>query len=148
LTAFADSSALVKLYAEEEGSKDVADLGAPLAVSLLARVEVPAAIWRKRRMGELSDSDAGILVDAFEADWFGSPGREPRFLVVGTVPEVLEEAARLVAVHGLRAYDGVQLASALATHRADPACDTLAAFDGVLRSAAVTESLRLVPRST
>lgn len=148
MTAFADSSALVKLYAEEEGSEQVAALGVPLVVSLLARVEVPAAIWRKRRLGELSDSDAGILVCAFEADWFGSPRRQPRFLVVGAVPEVLEEAARLVAVHGLRAYDGVQLASALAAHRADSACDTLSAFDGALRSSAATEGLRLVPRST
>lgn len=145
MSAFADSSALVKLYADEDDSDSIQALAAPLVVSALARVEVPAAIWRKRRLGELDDADAATLVDAFEADWFGSPGRGPRFLVVDARPQLLDGAARLIAVHALRAYQGVQLASALAARSADPSCDTFTVFDGALRRAAITEGLQLVP---
>lgn len=73
MTAFADSSALVKLHADEAGSADVR--GFPvMVVSALARVEVPAALWRKSRTGELSARDAGIFCAAFEADWFDEQG--------------------------------------------------------------------------
>jgi predicted nucleic acid-binding protein len=53
LSTFADSSALVKLYADEVGHEQVRGL-VSVAVAQLARVEVPAALWRKQRMGELS----------------------------------------------------------------------------------------------
>lgn len=106
----------------------------PLAVSALARVEVPAALWRKHRIGELSADDARILSDAFAADCAGAPAR---FSSVAVGARVLERAARLVAVHALRAYDAVQLASALAAREAEPSCATFACFDeGLLRAAA------------
>jgi hypothetical protein len=57
VSVFADSSALVKLYADEPGHEQVRNPGL-LLVSQLARVEVPAAIWRKHRMGELSPDDS------------------------------------------------------------------------------------------
>jgi hypothetical protein len=41
-----------------------------LVVSCLARVEVPAAIWRKRRLGELSEKDARLLTGEFAADYY------------------------------------------------------------------------------
>ena len=44
MIVFADSSALVKLYADEPDHKLVREQGS-LVVSTLARVEVPAAIW-------------------------------------------------------------------------------------------------------
>ncbi|MBA2751944.1 MAG: VapC toxin family PIN domain ribonuclease, partial [Actinobacteria bacterium] len=42
----------MKLYADEEDSSAVRVLTV-VVVSCLARVEVPAAIWRKHRIGEL-----------------------------------------------------------------------------------------------
>lgn len=59
VAAFADSSAVVKLYAEEPGADLVRDLPL-LVVSQAARVEVPAALWRKHRMGELPAADAAV----------------------------------------------------------------------------------------
>lgn len=58
---------------------------------------------------------------------------------------VLEAAARLCAVHGLRAYDAVQLASALAVRDAVPECRTFAAFDRQLRAAAAAEGFTPAP---
>lgn len=43
---------------------------------------------------------------------------------------VLEDAARLVATHALRAYDAVQLASARAARQADAGLRTAAANEG------------------
>ncbi len=109
-------------------------------MSALARVEVPAALWRKRRVRELSAQQAGHLVREFEADLLGTPSEPPRFAVVRPTSAVLDAAAQLVAAHGLRAYDGVQLASALAAEDSHFAC-----FDSDLRVAAAAEGFELVP---
>lgn len=144
MIVFADSSALVKLYADEQDHQLIRGQDS-LVVSALARVEVPAAIWRKHRMGELDAVNAGILVAAFEADYHGSAQDRPRFGVVAVTGPVLDTASRLVGVHVLRAYDAVQLASAKAAADAIPDCRTVAAFDGTLRTAAAKEGFALVP---
>ena len=144
MSIFADSSALVKLYADEEGYAHVRGL-VSIAVTELARVEVPAALWRKQRMGELSAEDARLLTADFEADFFGTDSEPPRFAAVAATGSLLDEAARLCASRGLRAYDAVQLSSALAVHRVDESCTEFAAFDLGLRTAAAAEGLGLVP---
>ena len=146
MSTFADSSALVKLYADEAGYQRVRSMTST-AVAQLARVEVPAALWRKQRMGELSANDARLLTADFEADFFGTDSEQPRFAAVAATERVLDEAARLCASHGLRAYDAVQLSSALAVRRVDGSCRTFAAFDRSLRTAAATEGFQLLPSS-
>jgi len=144
MTTFADSSALVKLYADEPGHEAVRGM-VGLIVSQLARVEVPAALWRKVRTGELAPVDAGILVAEFEADYYGTAEEPPRFAALMPDIAVLDAAARFAATHALRAYDAVQLASARAAATADPTCATFAAFDEQLRAAAAAEGFRLMP---
>lgn len=138
MSAFADSSALVKLYADEAGSADVRS-HATLIVSALARVEVPAALWRKARTGALDAADAALLTRAFHTDRTGVGDRPPRFSAVSMTSEVLDRAARLVAVHPLRAHDAVQLASAIAAREADPACTRMLVMDHQLTRAATAE---------
>ena len=144
MTVFADSSALVKLYADEPGHERVRELST-LVVSQLARVEVPSAIWHKQRLGELDAGTARLLTSAFEADWAGTEEEPPRFSAVTATAAVLKSAARLCAVHGLRAYDAVQMACALAARDVVPECRTFAAFDRHLRAAAAAEGFDLVP---
>ncbi len=146
MSVFADSSALVKLYADEDGHDSIRGLEA-VAVAQIARVEVPAALWRKQRLGELAAEDAQVLTAQFEADYFGAEQEPPRFAPVATASHVLDRAAQLCATHGLRAYDGVQLSSALAARAADHTCTTLAAFDTSLRRAAAAEGFDLIPAS-
>jgi uncharacterized protein len=144
MTYFADSSALVKLYADEAGHEHVRQLDA-LVVAQIARVEVPAALWRKQRMGELA-SDAVVVLNAqFEYDWFGTDDEPRRFEPVRMTALVLEEAARLAGVHGLRAYDAVQLATAVAVRAADPSITRFVAFDKDLRGAAGVEGFTVEP---
>lgn len=117
MTVFADSSALVKLYADEPEHDVIRGLGA-MAVSCLARVEVPGAIWRKHRRRELSAEQADVLMAAYEADYLGSDGRRDSSSSVSFPTS--DAAARLAVTHRLRTYGAVQLASARAVRdRAD-----------------------------
>lgn len=147
MTVFADSAALVTLYAAQRAGEDLAGRPA-VVVGEPARVEVPAALWRRHRLGELDLAATQVLTDDFEADYFGTEDDPPRFAAVAVTPAVLDEAARLCATHGLRAYDAVQLSSALAARCVDSACASLAAYDGALRRAAAAEGFRLVPERT
>lgn len=144
MPCFADSSALVKLYADEPGHEIVRALDR-ITVAQITRVEVPAAVWRKHRTGELDAGSAAVLVAQFEADWFGTDDQPRRFEPVRMTALVLEDAARLAGVHGLRAYDAVQLATARAVRVADPDTTLLAAFDRSLRNAAAVEGFTLTP---
>lgn len=142
MTCFVDASALVKRYADEAGSEVVRTLVPPLVISALSGVEVPAAIWRKHRAGELSAAHASVLHRAFETDWRGG---DPGFVVVDLASPVLDSAARCVAVHDLRAGDAIQLACALAVRDVVPDVERLVAFDGRLRAAARAEGFTVVP---
>ena len=134
----------MKLYADEEHHAEVRALAdsSGFVVSLLARVEVAAAIWRKVRMGDLRAGSAAVRVAAFEADFFGAESFPSRFAVVGLGTAVLDDAARMVGTHGLRAYDAMQLAAARAA-AADPDLRTFAAFDHTLSRAAAVEGFTL-----
>ena len=135
---------MVKLYADEPGSREVRSLKG-LAVSVLARVEVTAAFWRMHRSGELSAVQARVLSQAFEADLWGGT-REPRFIVMAVTEQVLDDAVAAVATHGLRAYDAVQLASAIGVRMHDPACSTFVSFDRKLQDAAASSGFAVLPR--
>lgn len=138
MTVFADSSAVVKRYADEPGAEIVRELPL-LVVSTLARVEVTAALWRKVRTGQLAEADAALLAEVFTAEW-----HTDLFVAVDAGVGIVDDATSVVARHGLRAYDGMQLASALAARRADPDVDTIACFDVELASAAAREGFRLL----
>lgn len=144
MSTFADSSAVVKLYTDEAGHEIMAAIPA-LVIARIARIEVVAALWRKQRMGELSADAARLLTDEFELDYFGNGETAPRFAVVAEAATVLDEAVRMTRVHGLRAYDAVQLAAAHTARTVDSRCRTFAAFDKQLREAAAAEGFTLAP---
>lgn len=139
-----DSSALVKLYADEPGHEVVRAV--PTAVvAQTARFEVVAAIWAKHRMGELSRVDAAVLAAAFEADYHGTATDPSRFVVVPTTAKVLETAARIVRTRAVRARDSLWLAAAVLAVSADPECREFVSYNDQLRSAAFAEGFTLVP---
>jgi predicted nucleic acid-binding protein len=134
----------VKLYANEVGHRAIRALDS-LVVSALARVEVPSALWRKVRSGELEDAAASTLVNVFELDFHGDLHSSSRFTIVAPTEPVLVAGAREAARHALRAYDAVQLASALAVRELDPRCNHFACFDTELRRAASRAGFVLLP---
>ena len=129
----------------EDGYEQVRRLPAPLLVSALARVEVTAALWRKQRTREVNLDDALLLIRAFAADYSGTPDDPPRFRTVEINTAIVARAAELTGTHGLRAYDAVQLASALAVRAVDKSCTMLAGFDRDLIRAAAAEGFEILP---
>lgn len=140
MSAFWDSSALVKLYADEDGAAEARAWSGPIVVSALTLAEVVAAIWGKVVRSELDGADAETLDDAFIADV-----RRGRFAVMPVADTVVARSLSCVRRHKLRAADAVQLASALLAREADPEADTMAVFDQRLRAAARAEGLELLP---
>lgn len=137
MTAFADSSAIVKLYVDEVGSNLVRSWPGPLMVAGVTATEVAAALWRKHRVGELLASQARLLVETAQADLHGSTDEVPMLPIVVS-PRIVDHATELVARHPLRAYDAIQLATALAVREVASVGEFLA-FDRDLCSAAARE---------
>lgn len=147
MTVFEDASAIVTRYASEPGRQDV-PRESVVVVSAVSRVEVGSAIWRKQRIGELSPDQARVLVDAFLADLgSGQPstGVAVTYLTVAVGTELLDTAVALCGVHGLRAYDAVQLASAMRARAADPSVSEFVTYDLTLHRAAAVEGFRVNP---
>lgn len=69
---YLDTSALAKLYLEEEGSDQVrewAGAAEALATSRVALAELAAAIARRRREGDLTDDESEAIRSAMTDDW-------------------------------------------------------------------------------
>lgn len=133
---YLDTSALLKLYAEERGTPDVRAAVARasiVATSRLTYVEARGAFARKLRAGDLPQADHQELVSALDEDW-------GRLLVVEISEHLCQEAVGLVERHPLRAGDALQLASACAVR--DRAQElAFLSFDDRLNGAAELEGL-------
>lgn len=110
---FFDSSAVVKRYVQETGSGWVRALADPKAghriyLAHITVVEVTSALARRRRGGTLVPHLATTLLAQFLQDLRGG------YRIIEITPVLLIDAASLADRHGLRAYDAVQLATALA----------------------------------
>jgi uncharacterized protein len=145
VTVFADSSAIVKLYIPERHHESVRQIDQTIVVSFLAGVEVPSAFWKKHRIGEIDAADASVLSAAFAADLAGDGGADGRFVAIDAGKAVIAQAVAAIARHPIRAYDAVQLASAMVVREALGGLDGFVAFDVALRAAAAAEGLALVP---
>ena len=86
----------MKLYAVEAGHEQVRGL-VSIAIAPLARMEVPAALWRKQRLGELSAGDARLLTADFEADYFGTD-TSPRVSPPSQSPEPPRRGGQAVRI--------------------------------------------------
>lgn len=114
-TYFFDTSALVKRYITESGSEWVKNLCDPQAgnkvvIAQIAWVEMLSAFSRLKREWSLDTKNFNIALESFEYDW------DIQYQVVGFDHSLAKEAGELVKKHPLRAYDSVQLASALKIH--------------------------------
>lgn len=143
---FFDSSALVKRYITERGTRWVATLTAPEAANslLIARitwVEILGALARQQREGAITAVQFMQAVQSFRYDL------DTQYQVVELTPDLAEYAGHLVRAHPLRAYDAIQLAAALrvqadlARARATPL--TFVCADERLLVVAQSEGLRV-----
>jgi predicted nucleic acid-binding protein len=111
---YLDTSAVVKLYVEEDGSSLVrsrVESAEVVTTSRIAYAETRAAMASAARQGRITSAERSVAVAAFRADWRS-------FSVVNVTQEVVELAADLAEDKALRGYDAVHLASAvLLLHR-------------------------------
>jgi predicted nucleic acid-binding protein len=109
---FLDSSALIKRYIVEPGTTWVRPLtsrssGNTVIIAQITQIEIVSGASRRVREGTLTTRTARavrLLIDRHAR-------RE--YVVIGLTPQVVRRAEDLLAVHPLRTYDAVQLASAL-----------------------------------
>jgi hypothetical protein len=114
-TYFLDTSALVKRYVAEVGSAWVTALSDPSAgnvcqIAAATQVELLAALYRRVRIGSLPLVQAQRLEQQFRHEL------ATHFQVIGLNTAIVADAMRLVAALPLRAYDALQLATALYLH--------------------------------
>jgi hypothetical protein len=115
-TYYADTSALVKRYVDEEGSawlRATLDAQPPpsIVVVHLLLVEVTSALTRRMREGILTLPEYTQIQNAFRHDCLND------YEIVVAVGEIIDQANRLLEAHRLRAYDAVHLAAAVVTNR-------------------------------
>jgi predicted nucleic acid-binding protein len=138
---YLDSSAIVKQYVAEFGSRETHDAVIQSEIngtSVISRAEVTAAFGKAIRTGVLTEPDALTLRRAFDRGW--------RNLVRTRVTEkLMQYAADLAWVFGLRGYDSVHLASATAWQQAIARSVTLVTFDRSLWVAAGKLGLERFP---
>lgn len=109
---FFDSSAMVKRFAPERGSRFVVNLLRPSAgnrlyAARITEVEVSAALVRRQKGGSLSVNQATKGLQRLHREF------SRRFTHLAISENVIVEALRLTKMYGLRGYDAVQLSAAL-----------------------------------
>jgi len=142
LILYLDTSALVKLYAEEEGSglvrRGVRDSDL-IATSLMAYAEARSALARKSRSREISRAALTKCKREFDRDWL----RLHRLPVDETL---VRKAGELAEEHALRALDALHLATADSLQIALRDAVIFACFDDALNGAAEARGLALLVR--
>jgi predicted nucleic acid-binding protein len=140
LIVYFDTSSLIKLYVEEEGSSAVRDLIASVelaASSNVLPVELRGALARMLRSSRLDAAGRDTARADFDEDW-------SRMAEVAATGVVLERAAELAERHFLKALDAIHLASALTLSRQEEGELVLSSWDGSLLDAAVAEGVRVI----
>ncbi len=141
---YADSSVLVKRHVVEPGTGWVHALTDPAArnrviTAHITQVEVVSALNRRRREGTLNVAQYTAIADDFVALC------TTEYQVVALSLAIVDRCRLLLEAHPLRAYDAVQLATALLSNQALIAAGhsplTFLAADRQLRDAAAAEGL-------
>ena len=112
---YLDTSALVKRYVQETGSRWVLEIandhaGNDLYVSRITGPEMISALFRKVRNGEVDAEDATRAAVDFRADLTG------QYQIIEVTEAISNRAMGLAQQRAARGYDAVQLATALELH--------------------------------
>jgi len=138
---FWDSSALVPLVVSERrshGMRSIFESDPEPVIWWASPVEVMSALTRRMREGAFGLADLRRCADLVTK--LGSAAAH-----VLPSDEVRSRAIRLLALHPLRAADGLQLAAALTWCSEKPAGERFVCLDDRLRTAAALEGFSVLP---
>lgn len=144
MIVYLDASALAKLCVEEAGSRAVAELAdtaSLLGTALLTLVEVTAAIARAARRHIIGMNEAEACLHTLLEQW----GQLHRLQVADVV---VRRATALAWDFGLRGYDAIHLACAVAWQELIGQAVTVATYDRVLWEAAHRSGLGVWPTAS
>jgi predicted nucleic acid-binding protein len=139
---YLDTSALLKLYIQEDHSEEVNLLvktAEGAGTSILAYAEMAAALSRATRTRLIPEKAARTAWGNFLSDW-------PEFTRLKLSTALIERAAKLAWDFGLRGYDAIHLAAALTWQNALEEPVLLATFDRVLWSASERAGIAVWPQ--
>lgn len=129
---FCDTSALVKLYVNEDFSDAMLALvgsASAIAVCRIAWAEVMAALARRVRENADEAELIELVRERLRNDW-------PRYIVVEVTQPLVEMAGEYADTFALRGYDSVQLAAARTVQEAAGEGLHFACFDARLNKSA------------
>ncbi len=136
---YLDTSALVKLYVEEPGSREVrqtTEKAQIVATSRVAYVEARAGIARKYREQGLSKAERDQVVADLVRDW-------DNYFIIEVSENVAKLGGELTERQDLRGFDAIHLASALILRNRTHTDILFSCFDERLKAAAQAEGLNL-----
>lgn len=142
MIVYLDTSALVKLYVSEEGSRTLrafASRSEALATSVLAYAEARAAFARLLRGGGTNPRQHKRRLHRLNLDW-------DDYVRIDLTPELARAAGDLAELHGLRGFDSIHLASGLWLKERSASGLAFAAYDRRLHSAAALAGMTIYPR--
>jgi predicted nucleic acid-binding protein len=131
MVLYLDTSSLVKLYVEEDGSPEVESLvksSEVAATSIVAYAEARAAFARRYREKAFTRSEYDIIKSNVTKDW-------RRYLVLSITGDLVRMAGDLAEKHALRGFDAIHLASALTLRDALSTSILFSCFDDYLQNA-------------
>ena len=137
MIAFFDTSALVKLFADEVHSASARrwfTTSTVVMVSQITWAECCAALALKRRTGQLAPDDISTVLTQLKREW-------PSYQKLAIDSSLVYAAGTLALQHDLRANDSVQLATALRAARSVGSALRLCCFDKALTIAAKQHGL-------
>lgn len=138
---YLDTSAWVKLYVREAGSKELrayVNKAEAMAVSVVAYPEARATFARLKAQGISTEAKHQQRLAQLNLDW-------ENMLRIDLVPAVVRTAGDLAEIYGLRGFDAIHLASALWLKEKTSTPLYFAVFDLRLRAAAERAGLAVVP---
>jgi predicted nucleic acid-binding protein len=130
---FCDTSALMKLYAQEQHSdwtRQQVLSANQCIVSQITWVEMCAALALKGRTKQLTQPQIDVAMQRLRDEW-------PGYSQLGIDNLLVNAAGELAQTFGLRAYDSLQLASAQRAHSQTGNTLAFACFEKQLNAAAV-----------
>ncbi len=137
---YLDTSALVKMYVDEENAQRVrrAVSDATLVgTSEIAYVELRSAMARRYREGSLESTAYRRVLRDVEADW-------PQLFIIIVNSRLVREAGDLAEKYRLRAYGTLHLASSLSFQTGVDEPVTFACWDKALEGSAMSAQLQIL----
>lgn len=143
MNLYLDTSAIVKQYVNEMGSKEVVTVtkqAQTYGTSIITKAETIAAFAKSIRTGVISQAKAESAVRSFYQKW-------PKTIRIQVNEMLIARAGTLAWDLGLRGYDAVHLATALMWQESMNFEVKIVTFDKQLWNASKNRGLGLFPKN-